>query len=155
MRFQKHHVVIGLVAAVVLYLIVNGIYNFLLSEEQKVKNLFYQMASDVEDKDFLGFGDYFTSDAVVYYGDHGIQKANIVPFMIGIMRSYEKLKISFTEISVELKGGQAVVTFAGDAVEAKLKTRGSFEGTAKLRKVDGEWKVYNATGRRQRRPQGI
>jgi hypothetical protein len=66
-KLQKKHFLIVLAGAIVIYLIINGIYNYFLSEEQKIKNLFYEMASDIEEKSVLGFGSYFTKDATIRY----------------------------------------------------------------------------------------
>ena len=155
MRLQRKHILIGLAAAIAVYLAVNGIYNYFLSEEQKIKNLFHQMASDIEEKNALGFGKYFTKDASIRYSGFDMTSGEIGPFLWRLLQSYKEIKITFSELSVELKGEQAVVTFVGDAVDTVARTRSSFEGTARLRKVEGEWKVYDVAGRQHRRPRMI
>lgn len=155
MRLGKTHILIGLVAAIAIYLVVNGIYNYLLSEEQKIKNVLESMKSDIEDGDVLGFSDYFTRDADIRYLEFDVSPNQVGLFIARLTKNYKKLEIKFTELSVEIKGEQAVVTFAGEAAEAGRRTGGLFEGTAKLRKVEGEWKIFDATGRERRRPRMV
>lgn len=158
MKLQKSHILIGLAGAVVIYLIVNGIYNYLLSEEQKIKSLFYQMASDIEEGDVLGFGSYFTKGAVVRYQDLEITCRQVGPLLWRRRQAYGDLSITFKQLAVELKGDEAIVTFIAEVVDAGSGTgrrRGGFEGTARLRKVDGEWKLYEATGREHSRPRVV
>lgn len=152
MKLQKKHILILLAGAIGLYILVTALYNYFLSEEQKVKNLFYSMASDIESKSVLGFGAYFTGDAKIRYYALEMDAKQIGPFLFARLRDYEKVSISFSELSVELKESEAVVTFGGDARDTKRGSVGSFEGTARLRREDGDWKVYDATGRQQRKP---
>ncbi len=152
MRWQKRYSLIVLAAAIGIYFLVNALYNYFLSEEQKVKNVFYSMASDIEDRSVLGFGAYFTQDAKIRYYALEMDPKQIGPFLFAQLREYDEVKISFSELSVELKNNEAVVTFGGDAKDTRRSRVGSFEGTAKLRKEDGDWKVYDATGRQQRKP---
>jgi hypothetical protein len=155
MRLRKEHILVIFAAAIVIYLVANGIYNYMLSEEQKVKNLFYDMASDIESRDVLGFGDYFTRDAVIRYHEFELSRREIGVFMFKQVQMQKSLKITFSELSVELREDEAVVTFVGDAIDVSARTRGSFQGTVKLRKEDGEWKIYDATGREHKRPKLI
>jgi hypothetical protein len=151
MKLQKKHILTGLAAAIGIYFLISAVYNYLLSEEQKVKNLFYSMASDIESRSVLGFGAYFTGDAKVRYYALEMDAKQIGPFLSARLRDYEKVSISFSELSVEFKDNEAVVTFGGDARDVKRGSVGSFEGTARLRREDGNWKVYDATGRQQRK----
>lgn len=155
MRLGRNHILIGLAVVIGIYLAISGIYNYLLSEEQKIKNIFYEMAGDIEEKSVLDFGDYFTKDARIHYLDQPIKAEHIGPFLWRLVQNYKEIDVTFSELSVELDGDRAVVTFAGDAIDSKRRTGGSFEGTAKLRKVEGEWKVYDATGRQHRRPKTV
>jgi len=148
----KKHILIGLAAAIGIYLAASAIYNSFLSEEQKIKNVFHQMASDVENKEVLGFGGYFTREASIRYRDFGMSPREIGPFLWRLLQSYEGLEVTFSELSVEINGEQAAVIFAGKAVDTKQRTKGEFEGSAKLRKVEGEWKIHDAAGREHRRP---
>lgn len=152
MKLQKKHILIGLAGAIGIYFLVNALYNFFLSEEQKVKKVFYSMASDIESKSVLGFGAYFTDDAKIRYHALEMDPKQIGPFLFARLRDYDDIKVSFSELSVELKNNEAVVTFGGSARAAKQRTVGSFEGTARLRKIDGDWRVFDATGRQQRKP---
>ncbi len=155
MRLGRNHILIGLAAALGIYLAVCGIYNYFLSEEQKVKNLFYEMASDIEGKSVLGFSEYFTKDAKIHYRDQPVKAEDIGRVLWALVRSYKEIEVTFSELSIELEGAQAVVTFAGDVTDPKQRTGGSFEGTARLRKVEGEWKIFDATGRQHRRPKMV
>lgn len=155
MKLQKSHIIIGLAVAIAIYLIINGIYNYLLSDEQKIKNLFYQMASDIEDRDVLDFGAYFTEDALVRYHDLEIKRSQIGPVLWRQRQAYGDIEITFSELKVELKGEEALVTFTVDSTDTKNRRRASLEGTARLRKVDGEWKVYSAFGRQHNRPRVV
>ena len=152
MKLQKQHILIILAGAIGIYFLINALYNFFLSEEQKVKNVFYSMASDIESKSVLGFGAYFTEDAIIRYLALEMNPKQIGPFLFARLRDYDDIEISFSELSVELKGNEAVVTFGGTARAKKRRTVGSLEGTVRLRKENGEWKVYDATGRQQRKP---
>jgi hypothetical protein len=113
------------------------------------------MASDIEEKSVLGFGSYFTKDATIRYHEFEMTPREIGPFLFQQTRMQQALKIIFHELSVELQGDKAVVTFVGDAIDVGQRSRGSFEGTVKLRKVDGKWKIYDATGREHKRPKLI
>ena len=152
MKLQKQHILIILAGAIGIYFLVNTLYNYFLSEEQKVKNVFYSMASDIESKSVLGFGAYFTEDARIRYHALEMDPKQIGPFLFARMRDYKEIEISFNELSVEFKDNEAVVTFGGSARAEKRRTVGSFIGTARLRKIDGEWKILDATGKQQRKP---
>lgn len=152
MKLQRKHILLGLAGAIGVYFLATAIYNYFLSEEQKVKNVFYSMASDIENKSVLGFGAYFTEDAKIRYLALEMNPKQIGPFLFARLREYDDVEVSFSELSVELKESEAVVTFGGTAKARKRRTVGSFEGTARLRKVDGDWKVFDATGRQQRKP---
>jgi hypothetical protein len=152
-KLRKEHILIALGAAIVIYLVVNGIYNFFLSEEQKIKGLFYDMKSDIESCQVLGFGQYFTEDASVQYGDFELDVQGLVATLFRICQTHGEMSISYSELLVELKGdGEAIVTFGGEAQETGRRRVGRFEGTARLRKADGDWKVYSATGRERKNP---
>ena len=155
MKFRKQHIVIVLIAAFALYLVIGGVYNFLISEEQKIKNLFYEMAEDIEERDVLGFADYFTETGGVTYRDNRIDRNLIVPFLIKVLRPLGDLKISLGELTVEVKGEHATVTFSGYVDDLQTRSRGFFEGSSQLRKVEGEWKLQSATAGQQRRPRGF
>jgi len=153
MRLQKHHIIIGFISVIVLYFVANGIYNYFLSEEQKIKRLFSQMASDIEEKDVLGFGGYFASDAQVHYRGIDIPANQIGFFLRGQLERRNNLKVSYKELAIELKeNGKAIVTFIAEATNMVERTRGAIEGTVKLIKKDNEWKVQDVVGREHRTP---
>jgi hypothetical protein len=151
-RLQKKHILTVLGTAIGIYFLVNALYNYFLSEEQKVKNVFYSMASDIEAKSVLGFGAYFTEDAKIRYYAYELNPKQIGPFLFARLRDYEDMSVSFSELSVELKNDEAVVTFGVSARSGKSGRMGSVEGTARLRKENGNWKIYDATGRQRRKP---
>jgi hypothetical protein len=152
-RLRKEYILIALGAAIVIYLVAGAVYNFFLSEEQKIKNLFHEMKSDVESGQVLGFGEHFTKDASIQYGDFEMDVRGLVATLFRICQSYGEMSISFSELLVELKGdSEAVVTFGGEALEKGRNRVGRFEGTARLRRESGDWRVYNATGRERNNP---
>jgi hypothetical protein len=152
MRITKTTVIIAIIAVVGVYCLSVTIRNLFLSEEEKVKRVFYAIANAAEKKSVTGVTKYLSADFKIeydFYGHENISYPFVSRFLIALYRQFDEPKVKIESIFVEVKEDAASASLAGYFSHKADPSRLYYECSATLKKKDGEWLVTSAKAKRQ------
>lgn len=152
---KKSHVIVLVVVASAVSAYVAS--KLLTTERQRVRRVVSRLLSRIEARDAAGFCLGLTED---YTDSHGHSRASLRSFMAGLLPHTSSVDVQATDLEVVLEEDEktATVTFEAKVVaEPRGRTglppwRGASKVRLRLRKDDGEWRVYHAEYRMPRLP---
>jgi hypothetical protein len=154
MKITKTTVIVAIIAAVGIYCLFITIRNLFLSEEEKVKRVFYAIADAAEEKSLTGVTKYLSPEFKIesdFYGLESVSYPFVSRFLIALYRQFDEPKVKIESIVVEVEEGAASASLTGYFSHKDDPRRLYYECAATLKKKDEEWLITSAKARRQAR----
>jgi hypothetical protein len=154
MRITRTTIIIAIIAAIGVYCLVVTIRNLLLSEEEKIKRVFYAIADAAHEKSVTGVTKYLSTDFKLEYDFYGYESADYASASLLLLAFYNQVDeptVKIESISVEVKENTAFASLSGYFTHKDDPNRLYYDCAANLKKKDNEWLITSAKARSRER----
>jgi len=156
MKITRASVIVAIIAAVGIYCLIITIRNLFLSEEEKIKRIFYAIADAAHEKSVPGVTKYLSADFKLecefYNYDENLKGLSPSRLLLALYRQFDEPTIKIESISVEVKGETASASLSGYFTHKDDPGRLYYDCAANLKKKDDEWLITSAKAKRSTTP---
>jgi hypothetical protein len=151
MKITRASVIVAIIAAVGIYCLIATIRNLFLSEEEKIKRIFYAIADAAHEKSVTGVTKYLSADFKLecefHNYDESLQGLSPSRLLLALYRQFDEPTVKIESIRVEVKGETAFASLTGCFTHKDDPGRLYYDCVADLEKKDNEWLITAAKAR--------